>query len=102
MKITFAKELEIYTTEHGGRPFVEWLESIKDGKMRARIKERLERVRLGNMGDCKYIEEGVSELRLAFGPGYRIYFGQNGSKQDLRKTHRNSWIFQFLNQIIPQ
>jgi len=44
----------------------------------ARIRVRLNRVRLGNLGDCKAVGEGVMEFRLDFGPGYRVYFGQAG------------------------
>jgi putative addiction module killer protein len=54
------------------------LTSLKDVKGRAIIRARLERVRLGNLGDCKDVGDGVSELRIAFGPGYRVYFGQDG------------------------
>jgi len=45
---------------------------------RARIRERIARLRLGNMGDCEPVGEGVSELIIHFGPGYRIYFAQEG------------------------
>lgn len=54
-------------------PFLEWLESL-DSKMRFRIKARLARVSLGNFGDYKNLGQGLSELRFAFGAGYRIYF----------------------------
>ena len=42
------------------------------------IRTRINRVRLGNLGDCKSVGEGVNELRIKFGTGYRIYFGQEG------------------------
>jgi putative addiction module killer protein len=48
--------------------------------MQARVDARLDRVILGNFGDCKNIGEGVFELRLAFGPGYRIYYGLDGAE----------------------
>jgi len=76
MKVTRIKQIELYTTEKGEQPFIQWLESLKDKAGRYRIKERLDRVALGNLGDHKYIRDGVSELRLDFGPGYRIYFGE--------------------------
>ena len=51
---------------------------MKDKAAVARILARLARVRLGNVGDCKPVGEGVSELRVDYGPGYRVYFGQKG------------------------
>ena len=61
---------------NGKVPFSNWLNSLKDPVMRLRIRRRLDRLEIGNFGDCKPIGEGVSELRLAFGPGYRIYFAE--------------------------
>ena len=72
------RELREYLTETGHNPFREWLHSLRDLQARARIRVRLNRVRLGNLGDCKAVGEGVMELRLDFGPGYRVYFGQAG------------------------
>jgi len=74
------KEMELreFLTETGRNPFRKWLHSLRDIRARARIRVRLNRVRLGNLGDCKPIGEGVMELRLDFGPGYRVYFGQEG------------------------
>ena len=46
--------------------------------MRALIRKRLNRVRMGNLGDCRSVGDGVKELRIAFGPGYRVYFGEDG------------------------
>jgi putative addiction module killer protein len=57
---------------------LEWLNSLKDVKGKAKIKERLKRVRLGNLGDYRSLGEGVFELRINYGPGYRVYFGQVG------------------------
>lgn len=76
--VTVQKELAIYVTQNGKRPFIEWLESLKDKTIRYRIKERLDRVSLGNLGDHKSVGNGVSELRLKFGSGYRIYYGEDG------------------------
>lgn len=74
------KTILIFETREGKCPFSDWLLGLKDVKGRAIIRARLERVRLGNLGDCKSIGDGISELRIAFGPGYRVYFGQDGSK----------------------
>jgi len=70
----------IFETQEGKCPFTDWLLKLKDVKGRAVIRARLERVRLGNFGDCKGIGEGIHELRIAYGPGYRVYFGQDGGK----------------------
>lgn len=76
---TTPKELQIYVTEEGREPFSEWLTSLRDYKARAKIRVRLDRVRLGNFGDCHGVGDGVQELRIDYGPGYRVYFGQEGS-----------------------
>ncbi len=73
---TSSKELRIYETTDGRRPFDEWLDGLKDKAILARIVARLNRVALGNLGDVKSVGAGVSELRLAFGKGYRVYFAQ--------------------------
>ena len=80
MKVTIKKELSIYVSQSGKSPFIEWLESMKDKSVKYRIKERLDRVRLGNMGDYKSVGNGVMELRFKFGSGYRIYYGEEGEK----------------------
>ena len=70
------RKLQVYQTQNGREPFTEWLRSIRDRRTRTRIQERLERLEIGNVGDCQSIGGGVYELRLQFGPGYRIYFGE--------------------------
>ncbi|MGI0480783.1 type II toxin-antitoxin system RelE/ParE family toxin [Geminocystis sp. CENA526] len=70
------KELKIYLTPRGKSPFEEWLNSIRDYKTQAIIDNRLRRIRLGNLGDHKSVGYGVFELRIDYGKGYRIYFGQ--------------------------
>lgn len=74
------RQIEIYSAINGKKPFISWLESLKDKKIRYRIKERLDRIAIGNMGDYKPIKKGVSELRFDFGPGYRVYFGEDKQK----------------------
>lgn len=73
------KELHIYLTENGLAPFSEWLASLRDIKARAKIRVRLDRVSLGNLGDCHGVGDGVQELRIDYGPGYRVYFGRVGA-----------------------
>ncbi len=70
------RELEFYRTQHGRVPFIDWFESIRDRKTLTRIRGRLTRLELGNLGDFQPVGEGVYELRIHFGPGYRIYFAE--------------------------
>lgn len=71
-------KIEVLIDKKGDSPFKNWLTTIKDQKIRQRILTRLDRLELGNFGDCKSVGKGVFELRLDFGPGYRIYFAQKG------------------------
>jgi putative addiction module killer protein len=57
-----------------------WIDGLRDIKARARILMRVERIARGNMGDVKPVGEGVSELRIHYGPGYRVYFKQSGQQ----------------------
>ena len=79
MRDTHSREIEYYYTPNGQRPFIEWLESIQDIRTQDRIQARVDRLKFGNFGDYRSVGDGVYELRLNFGPGYRIYFGQVGS-----------------------
>lgn len=72
------RTLRHYVASSGKIPFLEWINNIKDPTTRLRIRRRLDRLEIGNFGDCKSVGEGVFELRLAFGPGYRIYFADHG------------------------
>jgi putative addiction module killer protein len=72
------KDVVAFRSNEGRVPFDEWLTDLGDRQARARILARLARVRLGNLGDCKPVGEGVSELRVDYGPGYRVYFGLKG------------------------
>lgn len=60
--------------------FADWLESLRDNLARARIQARILRLRAGNAGDAKPVGEGVSEMRIDHGPGYRVYFVRRGSE----------------------
>src|SRR6266851_6281539 len=71
-------ELRYYQTAAGGRPFVEWLEGLNDRQARTRIEARLARVAVSNFGDVEAVGEGVMELRIDWGPGYRVYFSRLG------------------------
>ena len=66
--------IEIRKTE----VFALWLDNLRDIRARARIQARMERLAAGNPGDVKPVSEGVSELRIEYGPGYRVYFRKRG------------------------
>jgi putative addiction module killer protein len=55
-----------------------WLEALKDVRAKAQIQARLVRVAAGNFGDCKPLRDGVQELRIDYGPGYRVYLSKQG------------------------
>lgn len=58
--------------------FTAWLDGLRDRAARARIVTRLRRIEIGNLGDIKPVGEGVSETRIHYGPGYRLYFVRRG------------------------
>ncbi|MBF0170241.1 MAG: type II toxin-antitoxin system RelE/ParE family toxin [Nitrospinae bacterium] len=62
------------------RHFRDWLERLKDKQAKARILRAVARMRLGNLGDTKVIRGGVRECRIDYGPGYRLYYGQEGER----------------------
>ncbi len=66
----------IYTTE----VFDVWFEALRDREAVRRIQVRIDRAEDGHFGDCKPVGEGVSEMRVHYGPGYRLYFMQRGSE----------------------
>jgi putative addiction module killer protein len=59
--------------------FNDWLDSLRDRQAKARIEMRLRRLSLGNFGDSKFLREGVHELRIDYGQGYRVYFTRQGA-----------------------
>ncbi len=76
------KVLLICETEDGHEPLIEWLNTL-DRQTRARVRVRIDRLEDGLFGDVEPVGEGVSELRLDFGPGYRIYFALSGDEVHL-------------------
>ena len=58
--------------------FAQWLDGLRDVRARARVQVRVERLAAGNAGDVEPVGEGVSELRIDYGPGYRVYFKKHG------------------------
>jgi putative addiction module killer protein len=72
-------DIEYYETDTGKCPYLEW-EGKLTMELRAQIRKRLNRVRLGNFGDINHIEGSVFELRIHTGAGYRIYYAKKGNK----------------------
>lgn len=95
--------LKIYEASNGTEPLTEWLNSLKDQKARIAIRMRLDRMKLGNFGYCEPVGEGVSEMKIDLGPGYRIYYGMigrtivlllcGGDKRTQNKDIRNALEF---------
>ncbi|MGA8430033.1 MAG: type II toxin-antitoxin system RelE/ParE family toxin [Candidatus Sulfotelmatobacter sp.] len=67
-------EIRRYLTASGRDVFGEWLRALKDVRARARIVARIDRLSVGNFGDCKPLRGGLFELRIDCGPGYRVYY----------------------------
>ena len=92
--------LEVRQTE----TYKKWVKTLKDRRARARIDIRIKRISLGNLGDAKSVGEGVFELRIDYGPGYRVYFVErneskiillaggkkSAQKQDIKKAQELS------------
>ena len=74
------REIVEFIAQNGRIPFRYWLERLKDQKAAAIIDARLTRVRMGNLGNSKSVGQGVKELKINFGPGYRVYFGEDSGK----------------------
>jgi putative addiction module killer protein len=72
---TILSVVRFYRTE----PFDAWLRGLRDRIAKARILARLRAAELGNWGDCQAVDDGVSEMRVHVGPGYRIYFARRGA-----------------------
>ena len=72
-------EVRRYQTVDGRRPIVEWLDGLRDAAGRGRITARLERLNAGLLGDWKAIGDGLCELRIDTGPGYRVYYATDGN-----------------------
>lgn len=71
-------EIRHYVDRAGRDVFDDWLSRLADARAQAKIATRINRLAAGNFGDCKPLRQGVSELRIAWGPGYRVYFAMLG------------------------
>jgi putative addiction module killer protein len=98
------REILICHTNDGGEPFSEWLDALPP-KVRGIVRNRIDRLEEGNLGDTRRVGEGVSELRIDFGPGYRVYLGQVGNQVHLirggAKASQKSDI-EIRSQILEQ
>ena len=101
----------VFAEKDGNEPFTQWLYDLKDSVGRKRILIRITRLEQGNYGDCEPVGEGVSELRMFFGPGYRVYFGEDaenivvllcggdkGSQQQDIKEAKANWQEYLTNE----
>ena len=73
-------EVRNYVNSSGRDVFAEWRNRLRDTTAKAAIIRRINRIEDGNFGDHKYLKEGVSELRLSLGPGYRVYYAIDGDR----------------------
>ncbi len=94
-------ELEFFKDSNGKEPFTQWFNDLRDKMARIKVRQRLDRMSQGNFGDVEPVGEGVSESKIHYGPGYRIYFanintkkalilygGDKGTqKKDIKKAH---------------
>ena len=71
--------VDVYVIRTGSVPFEEWLTRLRDARARARIRVRIDRLSLGNPGDTHAVGGGIWELRIDYGPGYRVYYAQSGT-----------------------
>jgi putative addiction module killer protein len=100
------KEIRNYLSVNGINPFSEWFDSLRDIRAKAKIRARLDRVEAGNLGDCKSVGDGVFELRIDYGSGYRSPFGEVKSQKSKVKSKNpiNKFIcsvpFSFWSTII--
>jgi putative addiction module killer protein len=71
-------EIRHYVSHTGKDVFDDWLTQLADARAQAKISSRINRLATGNFGDCKSLRQGVSELRIDWGPGYRFYYAMIG------------------------
>ncbi len=80
IRAVIEREIKKLELQNGLVPFDEWFDALHDRKMQAAVDARLTRVRAGNFGDCKSVGGGMFELRIALGPGLRVYYGLQGQR----------------------
>ena len=70
------RTIDTYQLPNGNDPFTEWFNAIRDTRAKERIRARLQSVKLGNLGEHKFVGDGVWELKIDVGTGYRVYYAQ--------------------------
>ena len=75
-----ALEVRRYLTRSGADPFSEWYAALRDRQAQARVQARVDRLERGLLGDARFCGEGVWELRIDWGPGYRLYYARSGER----------------------
>lgn len=73
-------KIKLYVQADGKIPYEKWFKKLKDRNAKAKIAARLDRVLLGNLGEWNTIGEGMYEMKINYGPGYRVYFGREGNE----------------------
>jgi putative addiction module killer protein len=73
-------EVRHYLTAAGADPFAEWFDALRDRQAQARIQTRIDRLERGLLGDVEFCGESVWELRIDWGPGYRVYYARSGER----------------------
>ena len=81
--MTDAIEIRHYITRSGKDAFNDWLSELPDTRAQAKIAARINRLAVGNFGDCKALGQGLYELRIDWGPGFRVYYGMIGQARVL-------------------
>lgn len=74
------RTVRLYQRPDGVIPFERWYDQLSDQRGQQKVLARIARLKLGNLGDHRSVGQGVVELRISFGPGYRVYFGQEGKR----------------------
>ncbi len=69
-----------YTDAKGKSPYADWLQGLRDNRAKAKILMQVDKMELGLLGDVEPIGDGLSELRIHYGPGYRVYYGKEGQQ----------------------
>ena len=77
---SFKRKLVLYESPSGSSPFEDWLNNLKDRRAQAIIRSRLDRLERGNAGHFRSLGNGLHELKIDFGPGYRVYFGERNRR----------------------